>query len=322
MIADSSPMLGRAPEFRSVVRAAGLVAPTDATVLITGESGTGKELLARHIHQHSRRHQGPYITINCAALPETLAESELFGHHKGAFTGAVHHQLGRVQAADGGTLFLDEISEISLATQAKLLRLLESGECQTIGLPHVSHVNVRVIAATNKPLADWVRAGRFREDLYFRLNVVPLELPPLRHRKEDLPVLMQAFAARFAAGNGLASPVYAPCALQLLKNHPWPGNIRELRNFCERMAILHAGQNVLATDLPREMRQPVAAASPTTLDNLFALPMEGLDFEQLERHLIDQALARSGGNKSHAARLLGFSRDTFLYRLKKFSIPV
>lgn len=320
MMAEWSPMLGQAPEFRSVVRAAGLVAPTDATVLVTGESGTGKELLAHHIHRHSRRSQGPYVVINCAALPDSLVESELFGHHKGAFTGAVQHQVGRVQAAHGGTLFLDEISEISLATQAKLLRLLESGECQTVGMAQISRVDIRVIAATNKNLLDWVHAGRFREDLYFRLNVVPLELPPLRQRREDLSVLMQAFAARLAEKNQASPPVYASCALQHLKGYAWPGNIRELRNFCERMGILHSGRVVRAEDLPWEMRQSRAEEEPVVSGNFFALPVGGVDFEQLERHLIDQALVRSGGNKSHAARLLGFSRDTFLYRLKKFSM--
>jgi two-component system response regulator HydG len=320
LVAES--MLGHAPEFRSVLRAAALVAPTDATVLISGESGSGKELLAHAIHHQSRRRHAPLITINCAALPESLAESELFGHQKGAFTGAVHQQTGRVQAAHGGTLFLDEIAEISPTVQAKLLRLLESGECQTVGLPHTSKVDLRIVAATNKNLHEWVRLGRFREDLYFRLNVVPLELPALRQRREDVSLLMDAFAGHFARRNGLQPPQYGSCALQLLKNYGWPGNIRELRNFCERMAILHAGQTVMAADLPWEMRQAAAVATPMTAPQLYSLPIEGVDFEQLERHLIDQALERSGGNKSRAARLLGFSRDTFLYRLKKFSIPV
>ncbi|WP_130470463.1 sigma-54 interaction domain-containing protein [Candidatus Magnetaquicoccus inordinatus] len=320
IVAES--MLGHAPEFRSLLRAAALVAPTDATVLISGESGTGKELLAHAIHQQSRRRHAPLITINCAALPEALAESELFGHHKGAFTGAVQQQIGRVQAAHGGTLFLDEIAEISPSVQAKLLRLLESGECQTVGVPHTSKVDLRIIAATNKNLQEWVRLGRFREDLYFRLNVVPLELPPLRQRREDLSLLLEAFANHFATRNSLQTPHYGACALQLLKNYSWPGNIRELRNFCERMSILYAGQKIIAADLPWEMRQATESALPMRASQLFALPVEGVDFEQLERQLIDQALERSGGNKSHAARLLGFSRDTFLYRLKKFSIPV
>ncbi|MBF0184436.1 MAG: sigma-54-dependent Fis family transcriptional regulator [Magnetococcales bacterium] len=319
-VADS--MLGRAPEFRSVVRAAALVAPTDATVLINGESGTGKELLAHYIHHNSRRQQAPLVTINCAALPESLAESELFGHQKGAFTGAMQQQPGRVQAAHGGTLFLDEIAEISLNVQAKLLRLLESGECQTVGQPHTSKVDLRIIAATNKNLLEWVRAGRFREDLYFRLNVVPLELPALRQRREDLPLLMEAFANHFARHNALQPPRYAACALQQLQSYAWPGNVRELRNFCERMAILHAGQTLYAANLPWEMRQTTPTVQYTSWQQLFSLPVEGVDFEQLERHLIDQALERCGGNKSRAARLLGFSRDTFLYRLKKFSIPV
>ncbi|MBF0454224.1 MAG: sigma-54-dependent Fis family transcriptional regulator [Magnetococcales bacterium] len=318
---DQKQFLGDSPEFLSVIRAAGLVAPTDATVLITGESGTGKELLSRYIHNNSRRRQQPWITINCAALPESLAESELFGHAKGAFTGAALNKKGWVQAADGGTLFLDEISELPLSIQAKLLRLLESGECQGVGHGQISRVNVRVVAATNKHLPDLVREGGFREDLFYRLNIVPLTLPPLRDRLQDLSLLINLFMARVSTKNALPQTRFHPKALAVLRAYSWPGNIRELRNFCERVSILNAGQTLVVDDLPVEMRQgqdvPWAGERAA-----FVLPDEGLNFLQMERDLLDQALRRSAGNKSRAARLLGFSRDTFLYRLKKFSIPV
>ncbi|MBF0098476.1 MAG: sigma-54-dependent Fis family transcriptional regulator [Magnetococcales bacterium] len=318
----SEELLGRAPAFRDIVRAATLVAPTDATVLITGESGTGKELLARYIHATSRRARAPLVTINCAALPENLAESELFGHDRGAFSGAVQQQMGRVQLADKGTLFLDEIAEISPAIQAKLLRLLESGECQTVGQPRITQVDVRIISATNNNLRDKVACHAFRRDLFFRLNVVPLALPALRQRKEDIEEFLDRFTARFATNHRVAPPHYPPCVRQQLKNHSWPGNIRELRNFCERMVILHAGKRIELEHLPMEMQPPDPALWQTRQDGKsFILPEEGIDFDQLERHLIDQAIKQANGNRSWAARMLGLSYATFLYRLKKFSIP-
>ncbi|MBF0194636.1 MAG: sigma-54-dependent Fis family transcriptional regulator [Magnetococcales bacterium] len=317
---DQEQFLGESPEFMAVLRAAGLVAPTDATVLVSGESGTGKELLSRYIHRNSRRSREPWITINCAALPESLAESELFGHAKGSFTGASLNKKGWVQAADGGTLFLDEISELPLSIQAKLLRLLESGDCQGVGHSRISHVDVRVVAATNKHLPDLVKKGLFREDLYYRLNIVPLELPPLRERLDDLPLLMKTFLTKVSETNGLPPASFSKSTIALLYRYTWPGNIRELRNFCERVGILHSGSEIEVANLPFEMQQDSDGGAMDTIDGLFTLPSDGLDFLQMERDLIGQALKRTNGNKSRAARLLGFSRDTFLYRIKKFSI--
>ncbi|MBF0444990.1 MAG: sigma-54-dependent Fis family transcriptional regulator [Magnetococcales bacterium] len=317
---EQEQFLGESPEFTAVLRAAALVAPTDATVLVSGESGTGKELLSRYIHRNSRRNREPWVTINCAALPESLAESELFGHAKGAFTGAAINKKGWVQVADGGTLFLDEISELPLSIQAKLLRLLESGDCQGVGHSRITRVNVRVIAATNKNLFDLAKKGLFREDLFYRLNIVPLELPPLRERLDDLSLLMQSFLTAVANKNSF-SPAYFPkSTMAVLNRYSWPGNIRELRNFCERVGILHAGSEIEVANLPWEMQQDNSGGALDTIGGMFTLPNEGLDFLQMERDLIGQALQRTNGNKSRAARLLGFSRDTFLYRIKKFSI--
>jgi two-component system, NtrC family, response regulator HydG len=317
---DQEQFLGESPQFMAVLRAAGLVAPTDATVLVSGESGTGKELLSRYIHRKSRRNREAWITINCAALPESLAESELFGHAKGAFTGASINKKGWVQAADGGTLFLDEISELPLSIQAKLLRLLESGDCQGVGHSRISRVDVRVIAATNKNLLDLVKKGLFREDLFYRLNIVPLELPPLRERLDDLPLLMKNFLTAVAKKNGFSPAIFPKSTMAALNRYSWPGNIRELRNFCERVGILHAGSEIETVNLPWEMREENSVDTMDKIGGLFTLPNEGLDFLQMERDLIGQALQRTNGNKSRAARLLGFSRDTFLYRIKKFSI--
>jgi transcriptional regulator with GAF, ATPase, and Fis domain len=309
-------LIGDAPEFRSVLRAAQIVAATDVTVLVLGESGTGKELLARAIHDESRRAGQPLVTINCAALPEQLAESELFGHRKGAFTGAVSDQPGRIRSAAGGTLFLDEIGELPLASQAKLLRFLESGECQAVGQGTPEKVDVRVIAATNRDLFAEVRAGRFREDLYYRLNVVPVELPPLRQRQGDLPVLLEHLTRTLARQHGLEPPVYQPDALQALARYSWPGNVRELRNFCERMVVLLSGCAVHATNLPTDLRR----SDPEPSGEGFMLPEQGIRLEELEVQMIRQALQRVQGNRSQAARLLGLTRDTLLYRLKKYAI--
>ncbi|MBF0626287.1 MAG: sigma-54-dependent Fis family transcriptional regulator [Magnetococcales bacterium] len=314
-------LLGESPEFHLLLRTAALLAPTDATVLISGESGTGKELIAQYLHRHSGRARGPWVSINCAALPESLAESELFGHGRGAFTGALERRLGRAQAAAGGTLFLDEISELPLAIQPKLLRLLESGECQMIGQSQPSRVDVRIIAATNRTLADMVQGGRFRADLFYRLNVVPLELPPLRARSGDVPILLQAFLQTFATRNHQPPSRLAPATLALLQAHSWPGNIRELRNLCERLSILHGGRTIDPGDLPDEIRTAHQPRMPAN-HPAFVLPETGINLERLEQSLLAQALRRTAGNKSRAARLLGLSRDTFLYRLKKFAVSV
>jgi DNA-binding NtrC family response regulator len=315
MNAFEKSMKGNAPEFRALLRSAQIVAATDVTVLLLGESGTGKELLARAIHSESHRNSAPFVAINCAALPEALAESELFGHRRGAFTGAVNHNPGRIRCAEGGTLFLDEVGELPLNIQAKLLRFLESGECQPVGEGAPVHTNVRVIAATHRDLRQQVQLGTFREDLYYRLNVVPLELPPLCLRSDDIPMLIEHISSEMATQYGLAKPHFSSETLTVLRNYRWPGNVRELRNFCERMVVLLAGREVYPENLPHEMRS-VAALDSTP----FTLPESGISLEELEQSLIRQALDKSRGNRSRAARLLGLTRDTLLYRLKKYAI--
>ncbi|WP_421621366.1 sigma-54 interaction domain-containing protein [Alkalilimnicola ehrlichii] len=310
-------LLGHSPELQSVLRAARLVASTEVTTLILGESGTGKELLARTVHAESPRANGPFVAVNCAALPEALAESELFGHRRGAFTGAVDPHDGRIAAAANGTLFLDEVGELPAAVQAKLLRFLESGECQPLGATRPQSVNTRVVAATHRDLYQDVEAGRFRADLYYRLQVIPLELPALRERPADIPVLLDHFLQALARHHDLPAPRLQPDALRCLQRYPWPGNVRELRNTCERLVVLHAGRTLTAGALPPEIQQ-AAAAAPRA--NGFRLPAGGIQMDELEADLIRQALERTGGNRSQAARLLGLTRDTLLYRMKKYDL--
>ncbi len=317
MSAFEKELLGSAPEFQAVIRSAEVIAATDVTVLILGESGTGKELLARAVHAQSRRAKAPFVTINCAALPEGLAESELFGHCKGAFTGAVHENPGRVRSAEDGTLLLDEVGELSLAIQAKLLRFLESGECQPVGGSDCRQVNTRIIAATHRDLHSLVREGRFREDLYYRLNVVPLEIPPLRERTGDIPLLVETVTNQLAEQHGLKAPRFLPQALSAMEAYHWPGNVRELRNVCERLVILSGGRDLGPENLPAEVRRTKPAAVDS---NAFELPEGGIRFDELEQSLLLQALEKSRGNRSRAARLVGLTRDTFLYRLKKYAI--
>jgi DNA-binding NtrC family response regulator len=314
---NNDPLIGNSPELNAVLRAARLVAMTDAPVLIQGESGTGKELLAASVHRDSRRRNNPMITVNCAALPENLAESLLYGHRKGAFSGAIGDQPGFILQAHGGSLFLDEIGELPLAVQAKLLRFLESGDCQAVGHSTCQRVDVRVIAATNRDLAADVAAGRFREDLFYRLNVVPLALPPLRERASDIHELLQHHTALIAARYTLDVPRYSKQALQQLQNYAWPGNVRELRNLCERVVILCGGRDIQPENLPQEIRQPVSRSKQSSG---FNLPPEGVRLDELEVTLIRQALTQTDGNRSRAARLLGLTRDTLLYRLKKYAI--
>lgn len=313
-------LLGQSGEFCTVIRAARLVAMTDVTVLILSESGTGKELLAQAIHHHSRRSQGPFIAINCAALPESLAESELFGHRKGAFTGAIADQQGRIQAAKGGTLFLDEMGELPLSIQTKLLRFLEMGECQVVGQTRVDKVNTRIIAATNRDLYVQTQKGEFRSDLYYRLNIVPLELPPLRKRLDDLEMLLLMFTKQLAQQHKLPAPHYAKTTLKQLRRYRWPGNIRELRNFCERMLIFFSGKTIEPTHLPREFQQEYSKKATFIKTDGFTLPDTGINLEALEIKMIRQALDKTYGNRTQAARLLGLTRDTLLYRMKKHTI--
>lgn len=313
----NEPLIGTSPELAAVLRAARLVAMTDVPVLVQGESGTGKELLATALHRDSPRRNGPLITVNCAALPETLAESLLYGHRKGAFTDAHCDQVGYVMQADGGTLFLDEVGELPLAIQAKLLRFLESGECQPVGQAAMAKADVRIIAATNRDLAKEVAAGNFRQDLFYRLNVVPLTLPPLRERGEDITLLLHHHTAQIAQRYDLETPRYHKRTLQHLQRYDWPGNVREVRNLCERMVILCSGREIHPENLPQEIRLPRA---PDAANPGFQLPPEGVRLDELEVSLIRQALKQTAGNQSRAARLLGLTRDTLLYRLKKYAI--
>lgn len=310
-----SDILTRSPLMEAVLRSAHLIAQTDASVLITGESGTGKELVAHAMHATSPRKAKPFITVNCAALPETLAESLLFGHRKGAFTGADSQQTGLIGAADGGTLFLDEIGELPLNLQAKLLRFLESGEILPLGESRPRLLNVRVFAATHRNLYAMAQAGEFRADLFYRLNIVPIELPPLRERKEDIDLLLKHFLRQFASQHQLPAVTLGKDARAYLLRYGWNGNVRELRNLCERLSILLAGREIALTNLPLEVRNSAPAST-----NPFNLPETGVNLEELERDLLNQALERTSNNKTHAAKLLGISRDALNYRLKKYEL--
>ncbi|MFO8045548.1 MAG: sigma-54 dependent transcriptional regulator [Halomonas sp.] len=314
---NHADLIGESPALQAVVRSARLVAATDATVLILGESGTGKELLARLVHHESRRHTGHWVTLNCAAIPVDLVESELFGHRRGAFTGAQADKRGRVQQAHGGTLFLDEVAELPLAAQGKLLRFMENGECQALGANHVERVDVRILAATHQDLRARVTAGTFRADLFYRLHVIPLELPPLREREGDVALLARRFCRELAARHRVDAPEFTPALLKCLAAYSWPGNVRELRNLVERCVVLLHGQRLAPDDLPEGWLDPL---SPPTTSDGWRLPSCGLSLEALEVELIRQALVRSEGNRTRAARLLGLTRDTLLYRMKKHAI--
>lgn len=309
-------IIGQSPALDSLIRSARLVASTDVTVLLKGETGTGKEVLATAIQKQSPRADKAFISLNCAALPESLIESELFGHRKGAFTGAISNTQGLLQAADGGTLFLDEINSLPITIQAKLLRFLESGECFAVGDISPYKVNVRVIAATNTDINQQIDAGEFRRDLYYRLNVVPLELPPLSQRTEDIEHLIKHFSGLFAETYSIVAPKFSKPALKILKAYAWPGNIRELRNLCERLSILLAGKTIEPENLPLEFIR--TGNSPKAAD--FTLPETGLQLDALEADLIHQALSRTQGNRSKSAKLLGLSRDTLIYRMQKHGV--
>jgi two-component system NtrC family response regulator len=287
-------------------------ANSEATVLIAGESGTGKEVLARLIHQHSPRAQGPMVAVNCAAIPENLLESELFGHVKGAFTGAVSNRKGRFQAAAGGTLFLDEIGELRLDLQAKLLRAIQERVVAPVGADQPEAVDVRLIAASNRDLYAAIGQGTFREDLYYRLGVILLHLPPLRERREDIPGLVAHFLLKLGAPAGVR---FSAGALARLKAHPWPGNIRELQNIVERAVILRKGLLIEADEL-----QLAAPSQPKTENGLPDIPDEGLSLEAMEQGLIKKAMLKANGNRSEAARLLKIPRHVLIYRLEKFKI--
>jgi DNA-binding NtrC family response regulator len=302
--------------FLRVLNQASRVAERDATVLIQGETGTGKELIARAIHQNSRRKNRPFVAINCGAIPRELMESELFGHRKGAFTGATMDRPGRVAAADGGTLFLDEIGELPPEAQVKLLRTLQEGEISKVGADLPTHVNVRVIAATHRNLQAMVEDGTFREDLYYRLAVVPLLIPPLRERRDDLPALIKVLFERAKKRHDIDDIQLSPQALQRLISYRWPGNVRQLENVLERIVVLTSQNVVTEQDLPEELLRPLPTASGSWTE----LPEEGLSLEAVERDLILRALDKFAGNQTHAARYLDISRRTLIYRMEKHGL--
>jgi sigma-54 specific flagellar transcriptional regulator A len=341
LAANDSPDRGRAAPVRhptgssAVVRRVreqiGKVAPFDTTVLISGESGTGKEGVARELHAHSPRACGPFVPVNCGAIPAELLESELFGHEKGAFTGAISTRRGRFELAEGGTLFLDEIAEMSAVMQVKLLRVLQERVYERVGSGEVRMADVRIVAATNRDLEQEVAAGRFRGDLYFRLNVFPIELPPLRERREDLPELLDDLNVRMIA-KSFAPVRFAHCAQAALGRYPWPGNVREFENLLERLAITAPDELVTAAMLPAKfggadmpaLAEPAtdeASEPPPAGGGGLHLPADGLCLKStlaaIEHQLIEQALARSGGVVAHAARLLGVGRTTLLEKLRK-----
>ena len=309
-------IIGESPALESLIRSARIVASTDVTVLITGETGTGKEVLANAIQKSSSRANKPFITLNCAVLPESLVESELFGHRKGSFTGATANKEGLFQAADGGTLFLDEINSLPLAIQGKLLRFLESGECLAVGDTKPHKVNVRVIAATNSNLQEQIKRGEFRQDLFYRLSVVPIDLPALQDRAEDIDALIKHFLRHFSKEHNIVAPTFSRQALKTLRAYKWPGNIRELRNLCERLSILLAGRVIEPENLPYEFGNSRNGVEKSN----FTLPTLGVQLDDLEADLIYQALTRTNGNRSKSARLLGISRDTLLYRIQKHGL--
>lgn len=309
-------IVGNSKALLRVLDQAARVAQRDATILIQGETGTGKELIARAIHHNSRRHNRPFVAINCGAIPRDLVESELFGYARGAFTGALASKAGRIELADGGTLFLDEVGELPLEAQVKLLRVLQEGELAKLGESAPVKVDVRVIAATHRDLSAMIEDATFREDLYYRLAVVPLKVPPLRERREDIPGLMEALQQRIRQRHGLAEIRLSSTVHQRLISYTWPGNVRQLENILERLMLLASGDVITADDLPEELISPSASSAvlwPT-------LPEGGLSLEGIERELISRALEKFKGNQTHAARYLDISRRTLIYRMEKHGL--
>ncbi len=307
-------VVARSPKMQEVLATVDRVGPTNSTVLLGGESGVGKDLIARAIHEKSRRAGGPFIKINSTAIPENLLESELFGYEKGAFTGANASKPGKFELADKGTLFLDEIGDVPPVTQVKLLRVLQEREFERLGGTRTVKVDVRLIAATNRDLREALEQGTFREDLYYRLNVVPIDIAPLRQRKEDIPELVNLFISRFAGDSGKPVESITPEAMQILVNYHWPGNVRELQNIIERACALAKGVVLKVDDIHLDVR-PTRAVNGTA--NF--LP-DGMTLEQWEDEMIRESLRRANGNKSQAARLLGLSRNALRYRLSKIGI--
>ena len=314
-------IIAGSPRMQEVLATVVRVAPTSSTVLIAGESGVGKDLIARAIHEHSRRAAGPFIKINSSAIPENLLESELFGYERGAFTGAVTSKPGKFELADKGTLFLDEIGDVPASIQVKLLRVLQEREFDRLGGTRTIKVDVRLVAATNRDLRAALEQGTFREDLYYRLNVVPINIPPLREHKEDIPPLVDHFIRRYAAESGKPIRGIKPAALKILLDFHWPGNIRELQNIIERAIALSAGNIIEPSDIHLDTyggRKGLSNA-PAASDETRFIP-EGMTLDQYEDEIIREALRRANGNKSQAARLLGLSRNALRYRLSKIGV--
>ena len=309
-------ILGQSKPLLYVLDMASRAANATSTVLIHGETGTGKELLAKAVHFNSRRKDKPFVTINCGAIPKDLLESELFGHVRGSFTGALANKRGKVELADGGTLFLDEIGELPLELQVKMLRLIQQGEIEKLGVAGVTKVDVRIIAATHRNLQAMIEDGAFREDLYYRLAVIPLELPPLRERADDIAELVQQFFLKAKEKQGRPELVLPPPLLPYFSAYRWPGNIRELENIIERVVVLSRGDDITLNDLPEFLRRERPAAEAFH----FELPPQGISLEGVEKEFIVRALEKFNWNQTHAAQFLDISRKTLIYRMEKFGL--
>jgi two-component system NtrC family response regulator len=309
-------ILGQSKSLLHVLDMASRAAQATSTVLIHGETGTGKELLAKAIHFNSRRKDRPFVTINCGAIPKDLLESELFGHVKGSFTGALANKRGKVEAADGGTLFLDEIGELPLELQVKLLRLIQQGEVEKLGVTGATKIDVRIIAATHRNLQAMAQDGTFREDLYYRLAVIPLELPPVRERPYDIPELVQHFFVKAKEKQGRPNLVLPTRLLHNFSGYSWPGNVREMENIIERIVVLASREEITLNDLPDFLRRERPPVEAIHLD----LPPHGISLEAVEKELIVRALEKFGGNQTQAAAYLDISRKTLIYRMEKFGL--
>jgi two-component system NtrC family response regulator len=309
-------IIGSSDALRNAMSDLRRAADSDATLLLLGESGTGKELAARAIHLHSRRKEGPFVVVNCGAIPESLIESELFGHRRGAFTGATEDRRGKFELASGGTVFLDEVAELPSPLQPKLLRVLQEGEVDKIGAGEPVRVDCRIVAATHHDLEARVREGSFREDLWYRLNVVPLRMPALRERIEDIPVLAEHFLLEHSRRHGRPVPRLLPEVFDRFERYDWPGNVRELANVLERLVVLGEEETIAVEDLPEALRRDLPRFGGARVE----IPAGGIVLEDLEKGLIEEALRRCGGNQSAASRFLGISRQTLLYRMQKFGL--
>jgi two-component system response regulator HydG len=310
---DFSNIIGTSLAIKKLFETLSMAAPTEATILLLGESGTGKELVANAIHQNSPRRERPYVKVNCAALPETLLESELFGHEKGAFTGAIDKKKGRFELADGGTIFLDEIGEMSLPTQTKILRVLQEREFEPVGGTKTIKVDVRIIAATNKQLEEEVSKGTFREDLYYRINVVPITIPPLRERREDIPLLAEHFLRIYSEKNKRAIRGFGQGVMQAFMQHSWPGNVRELENIVERMVIMSKGDTLALAGLPPALAGQQQEGERTPLPT---------SLKDIERDTIVKTLEQTGGNRTKTAAILGITRKTLQNKIKEYGIDI